>query len=906
MFRRIHIIFFLVSMPFFLLTQILPEDFYQTPLDFELDRPIGLRFTPGGEGFIFGKSGLVWAIDSTGQLQEDIVLDIREEVTDWGDHGLVSLAVDPNFEANGFIYLYYVVDRHHLLHFGTTSYDPTLDIYNQASIGRVTKYKVEKNGNQWSAVIPSRQVLFGQNFEDGNPILMGSHGVGSLVFGGDGSLLLSCGDAGSYREADLGNADDTFHNQAIEDGIISEDENIGAFRSMLRGSLAGKLLRINPENGNGLKENPFYDSNNPRSHESRLWAYGFRNPYKFVYIENTSEHGSEGSFPGKFILGDVGSSFWEEVNLIDKPGEWFGWPKYEGLEGHWQFQSAFIPNPEAKNPLYENGCGEEYYFFKELIYQENENDEYDFNFPCDQLTPIPEEYPKYIHRRPILAYSNDQWNPPAKTFVPSFNDIGEAIHFSILDSLSSTDGKLIEGGSAIPGAFCNGDYFPEEYKGTLFLLDYRGWINVLSMDEKHNVQSIFEFAQLEEEGITDLSFHPLTGELYYTDFKKGQIFKIQYGGIRPPISKIEYDVNYGASPLTIQFNASKSQSFDESQLTYQWDFGDGEMGDEEVISHVYESENQEITNFQVQLMVSDTSGNTAINQVIVSLNNTPPEVDIISISDGDYYSISSTNLFPLKANVSDREHDENSLSYRWQAILHHDNHIHPGPVDENMESVAFIEPAGCGLEDFYYSIVLEVEDADGLRAQDSLAIFPYCGEDFSDIIQLELGNHTDGISVTWKDIIADDIEYYSVEHTQDFLFKEIARVQVNENDEYEYIHTGIENGPHFYRIKAINRSGIPDYSEVESINYVEKLLYRVFPNPVTQYLRFEVLHEQIDFLEFNITSINGSLITQVERHFDSSTQEFDQSIYLGDLPSGVYLYQLKVNELIRSGRILKL
>ena len=51
----------------------------------------------------------------------------------------------------------------------------------------------------------------------------------------------------------------TYYNQALIDGIIRPDENVGAFRSQMLNSHNGKLLRINPENGDGVRSNPFFD-----------------------------------------------------------------------------------------------------------------------------------------------------------------------------------------------------------------------------------------------------------------------------------------------------------------------------------------------------------------------------------------------------------------------------------------------------------------------------------------------------------------------------------------------------------------------------------------------------------------------------------------------------------------------
>lgn len=906
---RIQIIFLVLflSVQTIATGQQLPEYFYITEFDFTLDRPVGMRFMDNGAAFIFGKKGVVWALDSLGNLQSEPVLDISEEVTDWSDHGLVSMALDPNFPEKPFLYLYYTVDRHHLVNFGTPAYDPSIDLYNQASIGRVSRFEVSFEEGKVIGDASSQKIIFGKNWDEGNPILMGSHGVGSVVFGGDGSMLISCGDGGSYTEVDMGNAEDTFHDQAIEDGMITGDENVGSFRAMLKNSLAGKILRIDPETGEGISNNPFYEPTNPNSKRSKVWSMGFRNPYKFVYINGTSSHEEDGDFPGKFLVGDVGSSLYEELNLINQPGQWYGWPKFEGVDGNWHFGQISLKNPEAPNPRFGEDCGDDYYFFRDLVYHENASDSYIFNLPCDGVTPMPEDFPRFVHRRPILAYSNDLWNPPAKTKIPTYDEEGKALNLSADDPQANIDGELIEGGSAMPGDFCAYDYFPEEYRGKLFLIDYHGWINVIGFDENYAVNEVKRFTILKDRGITDLQFNPMTGQLFYVDFAKGKIHTIEYGGTRPPQANITVDKNYGLSPLTITFDASSSKVYDGSNASYTWDFGDGEMSNEEKPVHNFEQSGNTISNFEVRLMVADSSGAIDETSLLVSLNNTPPSVDISSLEDGDYYSISATNILPLKANVVDAENQADELEYRWQVVLHHDDHTHPGPINNEQESLAFLEPAGCGQETFFYSVMLEVEDGHGLVGKDSLGLQPYCGEAFTDLLNLEANYNPDGVLLQWDEGIIGDVDYYIVEHTQGFNFLEIGRVSASSENRYEYLHDNAMNGLHYYRIRAVSKSGVPEYSNVVNINYVQSFSYTVAPNPVQRFLLVKIQHQDIQDLSFDLFSIEGVLVRSYSSSdfHGSQVQNYDFNLDVSELPSAPYLYRIRVNDEKSSGRIMK-
>jgi len=75
----------------------------------ELLHPTSILFNADGKGYITLKRGIVRVLDTTGVLLPSPLLDISEEVVGDSDHGLVSMALDPNFEKNGYFYLLYSV-----------------------------------------------------------------------------------------------------------------------------------------------------------------------------------------------------------------------------------------------------------------------------------------------------------------------------------------------------------------------------------------------------------------------------------------------------------------------------------------------------------------------------------------------------------------------------------------------------------------------------------------------------------------------------------------------------------------------------------------------------------------------------------------------------------------------------
>ncbi len=321
--------------------------------------------------------------------------------------GFLGFVLDPSFETNGLIYVSYIVDRHYLLNFGTPAYNPPPGdnaSANKATIGRVTRYQTVTNGGIMTTNYASRTILLGETKTTGIPILYDSHGVGSLAFAADGTLIVSCGDAASYATIDGGSVGHTYYVQALADGIIRPNENVGAFRSQMLTSLNGKILRLNPANGDGISSNPFYSAAEPRSAKSRVYALGLRNPYRFSIKPGTGSTNPDAGDIGEIYAGDVGMGTWEELNIIKEPGTNCGWPFYEGHSPMTEFNAMITENKDEPNPLYNTGgCTQQYFTFQNLFRQATaDNIETVYN-PCNPSQPIGTGN-RFVHRRPLIDY----------------------------------------------------------------------------------------------------------------------------------------------------------------------------------------------------------------------------------------------------------------------------------------------------------------------------------------------------------------------------------------------------------------------------------------------------------------------------------------------------------------------
>jgi glucose/arabinose dehydrogenase len=296
---------------------LLPRGFVRETVAAGLNLPTGFAFAPDGRIFITEKGGLVRVVHN-GQLLPAPFIDISGQINTVGDRGLLHVAVHPRFPATPYVYLAYVYEPPE-----AAGFTP-----NGARVSRVSRIEASR-ANPNVAVPGSEVVILGGNgtwAHIGNPDKMDAppytcydgamtpiqdcvpnegpvHSVGSLGFGPDGALYVASGDGINYGWGSL----------------RAQDVNV----------LAGKILRINPVNGQGYANNPFYDGN-PNSNRSKVFAVGLKNPWRFGFHPTT----------GELYTTDVGNFKWEEINRTP-PGANLGWPCYEGPQ-----QNAFDPECE--------------------------------------------------------------------------------------------------------------------------------------------------------------------------------------------------------------------------------------------------------------------------------------------------------------------------------------------------------------------------------------------------------------------------------------------------------------------------------------------------------------------------------------------------------------------------------
>ena len=670
-----------------------PAGFQDTIYESGFEGVNGITFDASGRAYIWEKIGKLYCRTLDGVRHQ--ILDISDEVNTATDSGLKGVALHPNFLTNGYVYLLYEVDRHHLMNFGTSSYNPLADEHLNASISRITRYTV--NPSTFDSIIPnSRLIILGNSPTDGFPFIHDSHNAGSLIFGTDGTLLASCGES-SATNSDSGSDSTTYYAQALIDGIlksddpntttINENENVGSWRAQMVNCLSGKIIRIDPLTGDGIPSNPFYDAANPRAAKSRVWAMGLRNAFRITLKPNTGRHLSSEGNPGTIYTGEVGSTRKEEINVITTGGQNFGWPRFEGMDE--------LPDPIVGIPFERNE-------FTSTI----------------------------IHTRPVVDYRQS----PARAYTGStIKEIGTT-------ALNAIPGNNFVGGCSIGGVFYEGTNFPAEYRGRYLHGNFsngedqtKNWIHSFSMNSNDELTESHSFLT-NALGVTGMAINPVNGYLYYASYG-GSIREVKYDlGNQPPIAKATQNKQYGVNPLTVQFDASQSTDPENSVLTYSWDFGDSSSISTSVKpTHVFTAPNSSPIRYNVTLTVTDNLNQSNSAMLSVSVNNTPPIINSTTIDKMNVYANTSNVLVTLQANVTDNQTPKAQLLFKWETSLHHNTHFHPNPVSTQQTSSFTMSPLPCDNEEYFYQVKLTVTDAQGLSAVKVKNIVPNCRQIIADI-----------------------------------------------------------------------------------------------------------------------------------------------------------------------------
>jgi glucose/arabinose dehydrogenase len=708
-------------------SRVWPQGLIEVPVAGGWVDPVGLCFADDGRMFVWEKGGRVWNVENGVKAAQPLI-DLGEEVGNWRDFGMLGFALDPDFYTNGYVYLLYVVDYHHLKYFGTPQYNPTANEYFRDTIGRLVRYTAKASDGFHSVDLGSRRVLIGESITTGIPILHQSHGTGSLVFGEDGTLLASCGDGASYAQIDKGGPIGGSSNTGLSEGIIKPKEDVGSYRSQLVDSHSGKVLRVDPATGNGVPSNPHYDASAPRAPRSRVWAMGLRNPFRMMIVPESGSHNPADGKPGRLFIGEVGWNDREELNMCTSRGQNFGWPVYEGMDLQPAYLGQVPANKDAPNPLFgTGGCAQQFFTFENLIVQDTLA-ALSWPNPCNAAVQIPSSLPRFEHVRPLIDWRHGTSPSRTRTYNGQL-----AASINLNAPGSPIPGPDFGGNCAVACTFIPDDaYGPLHHDSVVFGDFVNDFLYTLALDHDGTPLEVNQLsAPGETGGLVAAAFDAATDELYFIEYDNvggAGVKRLVDTTNQPPVAVASAVPSYGPAPLTVQLEGSESYDPEGQELSYLWNFGDGATSTLADPVHVFSKGGAPAGPLlrNVSLKVTDLGGKNATVVIPVSLDNTPPHVVITSPVDGSLYSMTQNTQVPMTALVSDSEFSPAQLACSWQVILHHDEHSHAEPPDPSCSTSATISPVGCDGHTYYYEFTLTVSDPAGLSTSESVFMFPAC------------------------------------------------------------------------------------------------------------------------------------------------------------------------------------
>jgi cytochrome c len=555
------------------------DRFVVTVLDQNLNEPEELQIMSDNRVIFIQRRGQLLIHDAKKKETKQIAqLNVYSEKED----GLVGMALDPNFDQNHWIYLYYA--------------PPT-----EKPKFQLSRFQMIGDSLDMSSEIEMLEVIV-QRQEC-------CHTGGSIQFGSDGLLHLSTGDDTNPFETAYAPINELPGRGPWDAQKSSANPN----------DLRGKVLRIKPtpDGGYEIPEGNLFPKDGSEG-RPEIYVMGCRNPYR-ISVDQKNGYVYWGDVgPDARVDSSRGPKGHDEVNQARKPG-FFGWPLFVG----------------DNKP------------YREVDFSGQQSGEF-----FDAIQPV--------NNSPNNT-GKQQLPPAQKAFI--WYPYDESKEFPIVGQGGR---NAMAGPVYYQDLFPNApNRFPKYYDGKLFIYDFmRDWVLLVTMNEAGDLQQMEHFLpDLKLSSPMDMEFGP-DGAMYILEYgtrwfarnEDARLIRIDYAeGNRAPIPQISSNLSVGAAPLTVEFQSSGTIDYDaDDQLTYRWDFGNGEKAEGETVSYTY----PEAGIYQPTLTVSDKAGKSGQTSMQIRVGNQPPEIQLTTAANRSFFWKDA----PISYEIEVMDKEDGSLS----------------------------------------------------------------------------------------------------------------------------------------------------------------------------------------------------------------------------------------------------
>ena len=688
------------------------SEFEKVTLNDEPGEPMDLAVLPDGRVLHATRPGVLWLHDpETGANKVAAEFDVYEH----DEEGLQNVALDPNFEQNKRIFIYY---------------SPPLDTPVDDPLTPVNEGDAPESGDpedfepyegalrlstfKWNEGLDRLNLNAEKQIMD-VPVDRGicCHVGGDIVFDSEGNLYLSTGDdTNPFQSSGYTPIDERAdRNPAFDAQRTSANTN----------DLRGKVLRITPDAKKGGYSIP--DGNlfgeGTEGTRPEIYAMGFRNPFR-IEINKTNDELYVGDYSpdSRNFDPDRGPAGHGKWTIVREPGN-YGWPYCATAELPY-VDGEFVPG----------GAPTEF---------ESSGEEFDCDNPVNEspnntgLTELP----------PVVQ--PDVWY----SFGPSaeFPELGTG-------GVGPMGGPAYEFDPAQAGP----PAWPEFFDGTPLFYEWtRDYVKEFRLDDAGNLAEISPAAtsvpersllgtlgpargdQRTFDNGMDLEFGP-DGALYTLEYGDGffsenpdaQLARIDYigpGGNHAPQVQVAADPDAGVeAPLTVEFSSAGTSDPDGDELSYEWYFGDhpqGKVGpnpDSTDPNPTFTYRREGV--YLATLKVTDEHGRSASDYVVITVGNQPPIVEIVAPDDDLEFSFG--DAVDYEVEVTDEDPIDCS-QVEVEYLIGHDTHTHSQTTAVGCSGTIQTSPIGGhdpAVDDLAGVFLVQYTDPGGLVGEDVVALEP--------------------------------------------------------------------------------------------------------------------------------------------------------------------------------------